>query len=534
MKSLKLLYDQPLDNPEMCAFHDFQVSKIYRQEAERLIPLSWFYRSASRHRVDSAIVYSQITPGPHGVRAIEQLDDGDFWEGIKNLTIEVERLTRWIEASGPSEANDKLDLFNYLYRGGVTLSQLGRFQEARDWLNRALDAFKNLSEFGQTTLSEAKENTILRIVLCLELERRYKEALQTINTFLGEFAFSSFPTIARENLRSLKFVLEEFAPLAAEFSDGQGTLDILGRYMERIESCDSFEAVRRLRREMILSFRKEGCDCRIREMAAAAISYIKRQEAISDEQFAKVSKPNVKLKLMSDDQIAQIIDPDIRELAMASNKRTEEFQRMFEGLEESAIKFRALSRSLSQDVNKISISQIEETQQKAYRVPIGVQVRWMSLELWRVLIQLIVLSYIVEKIIEDLLRHGGEHLLKVVKLEDHKTMFEAVLLIVIFLIGKLIEKRIDTKEMKRYKAALVDLVMERSQTIWTSFNCLVQMERNARQGLDRLQLLINEWDSEQVQQKKDDAETNLWIKQLGNNATGTAVAPAMGKFNATE
>ncbi len=71
--NLRSLYvNHPATEEEMGAFYDFQISKVYDDEARRLAFLSWLYRFASRRRIDSAIVNSKVTPGPFGVRALEQ------------------------------------------------------------------------------------------------------------------------------------------------------------------------------------------------------------------------------------------------------------------------------------------------------------------------------------------------------------------------------------------------------------------------------------------------------------------------------
>jgi hypothetical protein len=93
-ENLKILDDRPSADREKGAFYDLQMARVYEREVDRPRPLSWIYRAAPRRRIDSTIVNSRFTPGPHGVRGIEQLKEREFSDGIKNLEIEIERLTR--------------------------------------------------------------------------------------------------------------------------------------------------------------------------------------------------------------------------------------------------------------------------------------------------------------------------------------------------------------------------------------------------------------------------------------------------------
>ena len=196
--NLRSLYDRSTDaEEEMGAFCNFHISKIYDEEARRLPFLSWFYRFASRRRIDSSIVNSRITPGPFGVRALEQLGDGEFLDGIKNLEIEIDRLTRWIGASEIVDPADGVSLCSYLNAGAAALSELGQFEEARNWITRALDAFDTLPPSHRAMLIQLKESAVLRMVLCLQLERKYEEALHVIDAWLDNFEFTSFPTRGR-------------------------------------------------------------------------------------------------------------------------------------------------------------------------------------------------------------------------------------------------------------------------------------------------------------------------------------------------
>ena len=514
-ESLRSLYDNPRSaGEEMGAFYDFEISKIYDEEARRLPFLSWIYRFASERRIDSAIISSRTIPGPYGARALKQLAEGEFSDGIENLRIETERLTRWIAVSEVVDPSDRIRLCNYLNLGGAPLSELGQFKEARNWLTQALEAFDQMPSEIRVDLANLKESAVLRMVLCLQLERKYEEAVSVIEMWLDNFTFTAFPTEGRKTLMAAKAVLEDFAPLVSGFSDGESTLEILGDYMEKIQELDSFEAARKLRHEIILRFRREGADIRIKQMGDAAISDIKRQE----ELFASLSKqedhPLGKPELLSEDEIDEMSNPHLREMAIAQNKQAEESFAMMERLQKSSAELSATCKSFRDAVDSFSIFQIQAIKERVYKVPFVSQVSWLRLELWRVLVQLLVLSYMVDKVLEDLIHRGGEHLWRILRMEDRKGLLAATILVVMLLIGKLIEKRIDKAEMKHYRANLIRLVRERSETVWTSYNGLVNIARNAREGLEQVQLSFREWEREDAEFQREDEERQTRLEAL--------------------
>jgi len=217
---------------------------------------------------------------------------------------------------------------------------------------------------------------------------------------------------------------------------------------------------------------------------------------------------------MSDEDITKLSSPRLRDNAAASNEQSKELFAMMEQSRRSFLEINETCRSIRESMNKFSIAQIEAIKQRVYKVPMEARISWWVLELWRVSVQLVVLGYIVGKVGEDLIHRGGKGLLSILKLEDKKGLLTALVLVVMLVIGKLIEKRIDKAEMKRYKAKLVLLLMERSQTIWTSYNALVQIERNAREGLETIQHAVEEQKREEKEQDKEDELFKARIEAL--------------------
>jgi hypothetical protein len=61
------------------------------------------------------------------------------------------------------------------------------------------------------------------------------------------------------------------------------------------------------------------------------------------------------------------------------------------------------------------------------------------------------------------------------------------IIVLMFVIGKLVEKQIDRRFLEKYKRTLVLLVIDRSRNMWVAFNSKVLISRNARESLIQLE-----------------------------------------------
>ncbi len=98
----------------------------------------------------------------------------------------------------------------------------------------------------------------------------------------------------------------------------------------------------------------------------------------------------------------------------------------------------------------------------------------------RILLQIVAVSIILEKVIEPWFDKRSEGYVKHLELEKYELYIAAIIAVVFFVIGKLLEKRIDKKYLAKNKVLLTLMVVDRLQDIWSANNTIINYLRDSR------------------------------------------------------
>ena len=110
-------------DPERQALAHCNLYQIYMDTAGQRPVISMLYRLVASHHIREA-AESKVLPGPLSIRAVEQVQEGDFWSGIENLSEAIVRQRVWLGASERPD-QDRLALCRYLNFGGQSQWQIG-------------------------------------------------------------------------------------------------------------------------------------------------------------------------------------------------------------------------------------------------------------------------------------------------------------------------------------------------------------------------------------------------------------------------
>lgn len=133
-------------------------------------------------------------------------------------------------------------------------------------------------------------------------------------------------------------------------------------------------------------------------------------------------------------------------------------------------------------MNRKAMASVRKASQRAYEVPAEFWVRWMGLNILRFVVQLVAVAYVLEEVIHKLVEEKGEQLLARLHFERHDVILAAGRLVVGFVVGGLVEKKIDEAALDRYKELLKELVTDRMHALWTAYNALLKTYAQAVGG----------------------------------------------------
>jgi hypothetical protein len=490
--------EKNLSNPDYNhqALGHYLLWTIYDSEASRFFPLGVYYRCLAEYHLDQAILRATSLPGPLGARAQNQIANGEFREGIENLETEITRLNSWIEESKTiTEANtveQQLQLAECMKRGGLAYGMIGQFEKGRELLSAALLAFRSFPPEIRIEKSEVEEQIVLAIAWFFQMENKYAEALALIDEELKGFSFSLFPTSVHDRLKSARVMLVEYAPLTATFKATDSVQEIMADLMDKVQRCDTAESILRLRKDVIFALEKQVFDLKISAIAAAAILSIEKQIEVAKEilERKKPEPPPVKIvKIRSAEELAAISDPKLREVLRGWDETTKKTQDALLAIGRLMKKHNENFFKITEYLNNETIKEIKKFEHRIYQIPLSNRIEWASLMLARKGIQFVLIAVLIEKGLETILKRNVEQVIEHFKLHPSVLIVESAIILAIFLIGGFAEKIIDEKSAKRYKRSLILLVMNRSKSLWTTYNALTKVAGDAQDKLRELEAL---------------------------------------------
>jgi hypothetical protein len=268
-----------LTNPkrDLQARGHYELARIFRAEAQRLPFFSPIYRSRATYHINEGAAKAQFLPGPLGLKAVDEISEGNFEDGIKDLEEEIERLIEWMKYPEVASEYDLVTIFEYFKLGGSALGQIGRFTESREWFENSPAVFDKLRPESRAQLAESSDEIVLGISWSLQLEMKFDEALEVITKRLADFSFSTYPTEKHDLLKSGQAVLIEFLPLVSDFKESVETGPLLRELIEKIQRCETSEATRKTRKLITKELEGKSYRLPIDNNAEAAIVHLNKQ-----------------------------------------------------------------------------------------------------------------------------------------------------------------------------------------------------------------------------------------------------------------
>jgi hypothetical protein len=141
-------------------------------------------------------------------------------------------------------------------------------------------------------------------------------------------------------------------------------------------------------------------------------------------------------------------------------------------------KINDLSRSINKtllSVNEASSKRIREAADSTYHIPLRFYAQWLWWRVRRFFIQIIAFSYLLEKIVHEVVEKGGASLLERLHFGPHDVILDVIVLFTAFFAGGFVEKRVDDWTLSSYKNTLLRVVADRFTTLWATYNFLLKV-----------------------------------------------------------
>jgi hypothetical protein len=320
---------------------------------------------------------------------------------------------------------------------------------------------------------------------------KYAEALAVITATLDNFVFSSYPTETRKSLLATQEVLATIVPLVAGYHEDATTESLFIKQLEKIERCTTAEDARKRRREIVIELEQRGATLELRRLSDETIANIKRRIGFSRQLLHDNYQLPPVPPILTEEQICEQFDDETnreiirntQEAARISFENARKFKEAGDALSEAIL-------TLSSSAAKASIAFIQRIPEQVYEIPPRDQIKWLWLILSRLAIQIIVISYVIEDVIAHLIEHKGQELFSKVEFSHKEFWFKAVLIVLVFFIGKIFEKFSDKKRLGSYKMALTSLVMNRARYLWIGYNNLVDAWNRADANLKEMEARV--------------------------------------------
>jgi hypothetical protein len=445
---------------ELRARGHYELAKLYVREAERVWALSLLYKSFRNYHVKEGVINARVLPGPLGMRAIDEIEDGKLFDGLRDMQEEVERLFRWIKLPDVVVEEDRVQLFLLLKNCGDVSAQLGQFPESRDWLQLSLEQFKTLSAASRVEYAESAETSLVGIVLSLQLEMKYQEALDFVDQNIGGFEFSAFRSETEVTLRTVRNILIDFLPYLTEFKQEVPADEIMRELIGKIQECESAEAVRAVKREIDNSLQATTQDVGIEKSLSAAVSIIQRQIDLMQKVLQKTEY----------EQKNNVPETGI-----------------FAEVSKASAQILVAATRFSIGISKKSLLKLRKQAKRAYRMRFSYRLKWAWYMTFRILLQIVAVSILLEKVIEPWFDKQSEGYVKQLELEKYKLFITAIIALGFLVIGKFVEKRIDKKLLAKNKVLLTLIVVDRLRDLWSANNSIINYSRESRVEFEKFE-----------------------------------------------
>jgi hypothetical protein len=463
------------ENYEMRGRAHYELARLYRKEAKRVWILAILYKSFYDYHVNEGVINSRIFPGSLGMRAIDEIEDGKLIDGLRDMQEEINRLARWIELPSVVDESDRVQLFLLLKNCGDVSAQLGQFPESRKWLKLSLEQFRTLDATSSVELGESAEKALLGIVLSLQLEMKYQEALDFVDSVVGGFQFSAYTSQTEVSFRALRDILTEFLPYVSEFKEEIPADEVMRELIGKVQECESAEAIRSVKREIDNTLKATNQDVGVEKASSVAISIVQRQI-------------------------------DLMQKVLQSTQRSQKSMASQRGIFADVTNATA---QLLEGVTRFSIATSKESLAKLLQMAktvegtrLSYRLKWAWYMTFRVLLQIVAVSFIVEKVIEPWFDKRSEGYIKQLELERYELINAAIIALTFLVIGKFVEKWIDKKFLAKNKVLLTLIVVDRLQTLWSAYNGIMYYSLISRGEFEKFEAAAN-----QLLEAEDDDDT---------------------------
>lgn len=468
---------------DLRAYSHVQLYKIYFTLAEEKPLLSRAFRRLARYHLEEALVWMKVLPEPLAILGPLQMQEGDLWGGIETISRFVEKQHSWMQYPANSKDSDRLELCRQLALGASARSKLCQFAPALQWFNEALETFKKIDPEVRHGEIVIEDTILVGIAGCLILEFRHPDAQSFIDSILADKVFAASQSSAwhslvasRELLAGLMVVTRDFQPLPA-------VGELWGSLMEEIQRCATPEATREVRRKILSAIKIHEVNRQIRYLTQGIEKAIEQQKSmLQNVQPPPVtsSGPNTSVDL------SRISDPEMRKqlenMTQATDAVIQESQRAEKSLNETI----QLISEVAQRLGQRNLAKARSLADDVYHIPFRYQAEWLWWKAVRFVVQIIAVSYFLEKVFDKFLEKRGASLFEAFNFSRRELILPALLLLIGFVLGHVVEKKIDEWALSRYKHLLSRMVADRASKLWTTYNILLKVLAQLNQGLSDL------------------------------------------------
>jgi hypothetical protein len=473
-----------------------QLFAIYSREAVRKPLLAIPLRYLAKHHLAEAVVSAEAWPAPLAMLGGLQLEHGNLWGSLKNLSKFIEKQRVWMELSPVSDDSERLELCRQLVRGGTVRCRLGQYAPAREWFSEAYQELARIDTKSRSQQQSVEDNAVTGISGCLILEFKYAEADRFIGAVLADDVFSTYRSPAHRQLLVSRELIGGLPETTRDFAPVPSTAGLWGELIEDVERCESPEAAREVRKRILETIRTHALNAEIRDQASKVEAAMRRQLSAAKSALSETEVPAATLSEEAD--LSAISSPKLRkeleDMRKATRATMEGLDRINKDLHETTRKIFEASEKLGEQ----NIAAVQELAKTVYRIPFRYHAEWMLWSMVRFAVQIGAVAFFLEKILVDsifegLLKEQGGRLFETISPARKELIILGVVLLAGFVLGHFAEKRIDRWMLPRYKRLLFGIVSDRSTKVWTTYNFLVKLLAQSNQDLIALekQLAVN-------------------------------------------
>jgi hypothetical protein len=471
---------------DLRAFADLELYRIYNTQAAEKPFLAILFRPLADYYLEQALLWKKVWPEPLGIRASLQIEEGDLWNGLTTLEDFVAMQRDWMQRAEPSDS-ERLQFCRYLSVGAAVHSKLGQFQQSLEWFMQAQQELDLIPLTVRSKEGDLQDGILQGIVSCQLMDFQYAAAHKFITQALEGGLFSAYESATRRRLRSLDEVLAELVTQTRDYQFPASGAGLRAGLTSDIQRCATSEAARRLRHDVLTEIRTHDVNLQIQQISDAILKIMQRQRQHLEREEAATKAEEKNLPEFPDLELSAIRDRETRQtihtVTRAVRDSYEEGRRAVETIND-------LSRSINKtllNINEASSKRIREAADSTYHIPLRFYAQWLWWRFRRFFIQIIAVSYLLEKIVQEVVEKGGASLLERLHFGPHEVILDVTVLFIAFFAGGFVEKRVDDWTLGSYKNTLLRVVADRFTMLWGTYNFLLKVHavtKHAQAGLE--------------------------------------------------